>query len=114
MERYENIDKRFKKELSKLDKKFENDGTEMTSQDLELADCLFHAMKSAETYYAMSEAGEGGYSGNEYSGRSYCNSYARGRDSRGRYASREMSREGGYSGHYPPMPYYSGEYEGRW
>lgn len=112
MERYENIDKRMKKELSKLDKKFENESSDMSSQDLELADCLFHALKSAETYYAMQESGEGGYSGNDYSGRSY-NSYARGRDSRGRYASRDMSREGGYSGHYPPMPYYSGEYE-RW
>ncbi|MBP5442280.1 MAG: hypothetical protein J6Y60_03485 [Treponema sp.] len=115
MERFENIDKRMKKELSKLDKKYENDSSEMSSQDLELADCLFHALKSAETYYAMQESGEGGYSG-EYggSGRSYGNSYARGRDSRGRYTSREMSRDGGYSGHYPMMPYgYSGEYE-RW
>ena len=113
MERFENIDKRMKKELSKLDKKFENDGTEMSNQDLELADCLFHALKSAETYYAMLESEEG-YSGNEYGGRSYGNSYARGRDSRGRYTSREMSREG-YSGRYPmPMYGYSGEYEGRW
>lgn len=117
MERFENIEKRMKKELMKLDKKFENEGTEMSSQDLELADCLFHALKSAETYYAMEEAGEIGYSGNDYSGRSY-NSYARGRDARtGRYISRDMmSREGGYSGHYPMPMYggYSGEYDGRW
>ena len=70
----------------------------MSSQDLELADCLFHALKSAETYYAMCEADEG-FSG-EYSGRSYGNSYARGRDARGRYT----SRDDGYSGYYPPMP----------
>lgn len=113
MERYMNIDKRLHKELNKLDKKFENDSAEMSSQDLELIDCLFHALKSGETYYAMQEAGEMGFSGN-YGGGNYGGSYARGRDSRGRYMSREMSREGGYSGHYPmPMYGYSGEYE-RW
>lgn len=108
MERYMNIDKRLHKELMKLDKKFENESNEMSSQDLELIDCLFHALKSGETYYAMVESGEMGYSGNYGNG----NSYTRGRDNRGRYVSRDMmSRDGGYSGHYP-MPYY-GEYE-RW
>ena len=111
MERYMNIDKRLHKELSKLDKKFENEGSEMSSQDLELIDCLFHALKSGETYYAMAESSEMGYSGNYGNG----NSYARGRDNRGRYMSREiMSREGGYSGHYPPMPYYGDGYGERW
>lgn len=118
MQRYENIDKKLQKELQKIDKKFENDGAEMSSQDLELIDCVFHALKSAEGYYTMAEAGEMGFSGN-YSGNSYGmgsgNSYARGRDSRGRYASREMSREGGgYSGHYPPMGYYPESYGERW
>ena len=114
MQRYENIDRQLNKELQKIDKKLENDSSDVSAQDIELVDCIFHALKSAETYYAMAE---GGMSGNSYGG-SYemgsGNSYARGRDSRGRYASREMSREG-YSGRYPMMmPYYSGEYEGRW
>ena len=114
MQRFENVEKRLQKELSKLDKKFENEGSEMSSQDLELVDCLFHALKSAEGYYAMQEVGEGGFSGN-YSGYGSGNSYARGRDSRGRYTSRDMmSREGGYSGHYPPMPYYGESYGERW
>ena len=113
MERYVNIEKRLQKELNKLDKKFENESAEMSSQDLELADCLFHALKSAEGYYAMQEAGEGVFIGN-YSGYGSGNSYARGRDSRGRYMSREMRREGGYSGHYPPMPYYGESYGERW
>ena len=118
MQRFENIEKKLAKELQKIDQKLENDSSEMSAQDIELADCIFHALKSAEGYYAMAEQGEMGYSGNEYSGRSYGGfggSYARGRDSRGRYASRDMSREGGYSGHYPMMPpYYSGEYESGW
>lgn len=119
MQRYENIDKKLNKELQKIDKKLESDA-DMSAQDIELVDCVFHALKSAETYYAMAEGGEmgfsggyGGNSGNSYGGYGSGNSYARGRDSRGRYASREMSREGGYSGHYPMMPYYSGEYD-RW
>lgn len=86
---------------------------DMDNERMEKIDCLFHALKSGETYYAMQEAGEMGFSGN-YGGGNYGGSYARGRDSRGRYMSREMSREGGYSGHYPmPMYGYSGEYE-RW
>ena len=117
MQRYENIDKKLQKELSKMDSKFENESGELSNQDLELIDCLFHALKSAEGYYTMAESAEMGFSGNysgNYGGNSG-NSYARGRDSRGRYASREMmSREGGYSGRYPMMPMY-GEYDGgRW
>lgn len=116
MQRYENIDKKLHKELQKIDKKLENDSTEMSAQDIELVDCVYHALKSAEGYYAMIEGGEMGFSGG-YSGNSYGsgNSYARGRDSRGRYASREMSREGGYSGgRYPMMPMYGSYDDGRW
>lgn len=115
MQRYENIDKKLHKELQKIDKKLENDSAEMSAQDIELADCIFHALKSAETYYAMVESGGMGFSG-EYSGNyGSGNSYARGRDSRGRYTSREMSREGGgYSGRYPMMPMYESYEGGRW
>ena len=115
MDRYEHLDKAMCKELEKLDKKYTAD-VEMTEQELERADMLYHALKSAETYYAMKEAdemdeeeSEGGYSGEGRSmrrtGRSYRRgsyndgmSYARGRDMRtGRY----ISRDDGYSGHYP-------------
>lgn len=117
MERYQNIEQALHKELSKIDKKMESEGTDMSTQDLEIVDKLFHALKSAETYYAMGEGGEmsfrgSGYSGYGGSGNYSGNSYARGRDGRGRYTSREMSRDGGYSGHYPP---YYPEFEGgRW
>lgn len=119
MDRYEHLDKAMCKELEKLDKKYTAD-VEMTEQELERADMLYHALKSAETYYAMKEAdemdeeeSEGGYSGEGRSmrrtGRSYRRgsyndgmSYARGRDMRtGRY----ISRDDGYSGHWNPMEY---------
>ena len=110
MERYENLKKALCKELEKLDKKYGGDVGEMNPADLENADKIFHALKSAETYYAMAEAGEeeeyGGEGNSMRRGRSRNRSYddsyeggsyARGRDRRGRYT----SREGGYSGRYP-------------
>lgn len=116
MQRYENIEKSLHKELAKIDKKLENEA-DMSPQDLETVDCIYHALKSAEGYYTMAETSEMGYSGN-YSGNygGSGGSYARGRDSRGRYTSREMmSREGGYSGRYPMMPPMYSEYDGgRW
>ena len=97
--RFENLEEAMQKELDKLNKKYGSDSTEMSVQDLEKADTIYHALKSAETYYAMKEAG-----GME-SGRSYGSydmppmSYRRGRDAMGRY-----SRDDGFSGHYPPYP----------
>lgn len=100
-EHYEHLEKAMCKELEKLDKKYTAD-MEMTQQDAERADTLYHALKSAATYHAMKDAEdwdeEEGYSkGRSYTGRM---SYARGRDMRtGRYISRDM--EPGYSGRYP-------------
>ena len=94
MKRYENLEEVMCKELEKLDRKYATgEQDEMTVQDAEKVDLLYHALKSAATYYAMKEA-EGG--------RSYRDgmdgSYAMRRDARGRYVSRDMD---GYSGHYP-------------
>lgn len=103
MKYYENLEKAMCRELEKLDKKYEQDIPEMSVQDVERADILYHALKSAETYYAMKDAtdweedersGRRGSDGRMYSGRSY----RRGRDAMGRYTSRDMD---GYSGHYP-------------
>lgn len=103
---YENIEEAMCKELEKLDKKYGGDQAEMSMQDAEKADMLYHALKSAATYHAMKDAE--GWSGEaDGSGRSYRDdrSYARGRDSMGRYTSREMAYDD-RSGHYPPMyPY---------
>ena len=113
MKRFENLEKAMCKELDMLDKKYAGDMPEMSVQDVEKADVLFHAMKSAETYYAMKEAGEweeedmegSGRRGNDgrmYSGRDGMRSYRRGRDAMGRYTSRDMGGYyGGESGHYP-------------
>lgn len=111
MEKYEHLDKAMCKELEKLDKKYTAE-VEMSEQDVERARKLYHALKSAETLYAMKEAqemdeAEDGYSGEGRSmrrgGRSYRDgaSYARYRSPRtGRFVSRDMSEEG-YSGRYP-------------
>lgn len=108
-EHYENLEKAMCKELEKLDKKYTAD-VEMNPTDLERADLLYHAMKSAATYHAMKDAeewdddeGEDGYSEARgmRRGRSYRGgSYARGRNMRtGRYMSRDMGD--GYSERYP-------------
>lgn len=101
MKHYENLEEAMCRELEMLDKKYGGDTKEMSPQDVEKADVLYHALKSAATYHAMKDAEEdwdeeeSGARGRSYSrdGRSY----ARRRDSMGRYASRDM----GYSGHYP-------------
>lgn len=111
MKRYEHLEEAMCKELEKLDKKYGTDVAEMSVQDVEKADVLYHALKSAETYYAMKDADEwdddmegSGEGRNSRGGRSYYGrggterSYRRGRDSMGRYVSRDMD---GYSGHYP-------------
>lgn len=113
---YEHLEKAMCKELDRLDKKYMEDLPEMSVQDVERADILYHALKSAATYYAMKDAEgydeddmEGSRSGRSSYGRGgQGRSYARGRDSMGRYASRDME---GYSGHYPEwMPPYYGRY----
>lgn len=100
MKRYDNLEQAMCKELDKLDKKYQNDVPEMSVQDVEKIDVLYHALKSAETYYAMKDAeeweDEDSRSGRSY-GRGGDRSYRRGRDSMGRYTSRDMD----YSGHYP-------------
>lgn len=95
MERFEAIEKALCKELEMIEQKLKG-GAEMSAQELDRYDKIMHALKSAETYYAMKEAreySEGGYpqgmSG--YRGRNMNN---------GRYMSRSDGT--GYSGHYPP------------
>ncbi len=127
MKHYENLEQAMCRELEMLDKKYGSEQGEMSAQDVEKADILYHALKSAATYHAMKDAeeweeddmegsGEGRMS---RGGRSYARdgrSYRRGRDSMGRYTSRDMGYSGryddGYSGHYPEWmpPYYGGRY----
>lgn len=110
MKHYEHLEEAMCKELEKLDKKYASDVPEMSVQDVERADVLYHALKSAATYHAMKDADEW-EDDSETSGRYRGNmgrSYRRGRDAMGRYVSRDMD---GYSGHYPEwMPPYYGRY----
>lgn len=106
--RYENLEKAMCNELDKLDKKYGSESTEMSPSDLEHADMIYHALKSAATYHAMVDAeeemddGYSGYGRMYRSGRAYPkgSSYRRMRDSRGRFVSRDMGGDG-YSGGYP-------------
>lgn len=102
MKRYKNLEEAMCRELEMLDKKYGSDGQEMSAQDVEKADVLYHALKSAATYHAMKDAEE--WEEDEMSSRSGRGmSYRRGRDGMGRYTSRDM---GGYSGRYPMYPDY--------
>lgn len=104
MKRYDDLDKALCRELEKLNKKY-GEGGEMSQQDLDRADTLYHAMKSAETYYAMVDADggedESGENRSYRGGRGY--SYAPYRSPRtGRYISRD---DGWSGGRYPMMEY---------
>ena len=87
------------KELERANEKISRAGGSITGDDLSYIDRLTHAIKSVKTTIAMMEAedeGESGYYmpmyGRNYGDRSYGmrdgNSYARRRDSMGRYTSR--------------------------
>lgn len=105
--KHEILEKKMCKELELLEAKYENNPGEMTIQDVDKIDKLYHALKCKATYDAMKEAEEyeGGFSG------------ARGRSPvTGRYVSRDggASYADGYShgyseamsqmsGHYPMM-----------
>ena len=114
MKHYENLEEAMCKELDMLDKKYASNPGEMEMKDVEKADILYHALKSAATYHAMKDAeeweeddmegsGEGRMSrgGRSYGRGGMDRSYRRGRDSMGRYTSRDMGGDYGYSGHYP-------------
>ena len=103
MKHYEHLEKAMCNELEKLDKKYGGDVGEMSQQDVERADVLYHALKSAATWHAMQDPE--GWEDKDASERSY----RRGRDAMGRYTSRDMDpwMDGGHSGYYPDwMPRY--------
>lgn len=125
---YENLEEAMCKELEMLDKKYGAESAEMTVQDVEKADKLYHALKSAATYHAMKDAeewdeeeeGDASGEGRSYRGRSYGRyggyaggrSYRRGRDSMGRYTSRDMWPEDA-SGRWAMYPRYPMSYDDR-
>lgn len=109
--RHDVLEQKMCKELEIIENKYrQNENMEMTVQDLEKVDKLYHALKSMATYYAMKGADEyeQGFSGE---GRYDGNSGRRGRGMDGRYVSRDMGPQmsggydDGYSGHYPMYPH---------
>ena len=94
MKHYENLEEAMCRELENLDRKYAGNPEEMSVQDVEKVDILYHALKSAATYHAMKDAE---WEEKDASGRSY----RRGRDAMGRYTSRDMY---GYSGGPEWMP----------
>lgn len=90
---FENIENALCEELEKMDEKYRS-GVEISSGDLQKADMIFHALKSAETYKAMKDGGMD-------EGRSE-RSYARGRSPmNGRYTSRDGGYGSGRGSGYP-------------
>lgn len=123
------LEQKMCKELEMIQAKYaQNPAQEMSIQDLDKVDKLYHALKSQATYIAMKEAEE--YEG-DFSGMGGNSGY-RGRSSvTGRFVSRDMGSSqnqsysdgysqgyseamnqmngngnGGNSGHYPMMPGY--------
>lgn len=127
---YENLEEAMCKELEMLDKKYAAEAGEMSVGDVEKADKLYHALKSAATYHAMKDAEEweddeeddASGNGRNYRGRGYGGrymggyaggrSYRRGRDSMGRYTSRDMYPEE-MSERYDMYPRYPMSYNDR-
>lgn len=108
---HELLEQKLCKEIELIENKYANNNGEMSVQDVEKLDKIYHTLKSMATYHAMKEAEE--YEEGGFSGR-------RGRGADGRYVSRDakngysegyehgyseaMNRMGGNSGHYPIYP----------
>ena len=106
---YDNICNKLHQELEELDQKLEHE--ELRSADLDTIDKISHALKSLATYEAM----EGSSQHGSYRSMDGGNSYRRGRDSMGRFTSRDMGRgeiEPGRenSNWYPYRPEYDRRY----
>lgn len=114
--KHEILEQKLCKEIEIIENKYQAGNAEMSIQDVEKLDKLYHTLKSMATYHAMKEAEEyeeGGLSGTRmtYSGR-------RGRGADGRYVSRDAgeSYTEGYERGYSEamsraqMPYHPGRW----
>ena len=98
--KHEVLEEKMCHEVELLENKYKSAPGEMDINDLKKLDLLYHTLKSKATYDAMAEAKEYGYE-DGMSGR--------GRNSMGRYTSRDSGWQyadrGGFSGHDPYWPY---------
>ena len=81
------------KELKDANNKIRNNGGKLSPSDLEYVDKLTHMLKSIKTTMAMMDAEDGYSSMGNYN---HTGSYARRRDSMGRYSSRGRSYDDGF------------------
>ena len=99
---YDAICEKLHMEMQRMEDKYRNKDAQINSNDLDVIDRISHALKSMATYEAMESAQEGNSQRGSYGGYSY----RRGRDSMGRFTSRDV--EPGRAGNYydePPMEY---------
>ena len=109
-------------ELELIKSRYTNPTQELSAQDIEKMDKIYHALKGMKTYCAMAcpeeyygESNTMNQNGNsEYRGRAMngrfvsrdsANSYAEGYSNGYSEAMNQMNGNGGNSGHYPMMPY---------
>lgn len=121
---HEILEQKMCKEIEMIEAKYaQNPSAEMSMQDLEKLNKLYHTLKSQATYAAMKEAdqymeeNQNGVSGRRgraangrYVSRESANSYADGYDAGYSEAMRQMEYN---SGHYP-MPYSDQHIPRRW
>ena len=69
MKHYDHLEEALCKELERLDKRYASEPGEMSAQDVEHADKLYHALKCAATWHAMKDAYE--WEDKDASGRDY-------------------------------------------
>lgn len=133
---HEVLEQKMCKEVEMIEAKYaQNPSAEMSMQDLEKLNKLYHTLKSQAAYTAMKDPEaymeESGFSGESYTNTNNQNGYSgrRGRAANGRYVSREsansyadgysqgyseaMNQMNGNSGHYP-MPYSDQHIPRRW
>lgn len=94
--KHEILEQKMCKELETLEDKYRS-GEQLSMQDLEKIDKLYHALKSMATYNAMKEAED--YSEEGWSSEGG-NSGRRGRAANGRFVSRDMDRSNSYADGY--------------
>ena len=97
---HEILEQKMCKEVEMIEAKYaQNPSAEMSMQDLDRLNKLYHTLKSQATYTAMKEAEEYGEENEEYSRNQNGSSGRRGRAANGRYVSRESANSyaDGYS-----------------
>ena len=116
MKKHELLEQKMCKEIELIESKYQNNPGEMSIQDVEKLDKLYHTLKSMATYNAMKEAEEyemdcmsgrrGSCADGRYVSRDSGESYSDGYDRGYSEAMNQMRNMGNNSGNYPHMMHY--------